>query len=251
MVISISASGNSYNYFLIMILLILVSKKFFFRLILLCCLLFSCASSKKFDSASVRLRPFSPVAKETVPVLQVLDYKNKDEGDQMAPWLRSYLQNGTTQVEEMPVYRDSYLFIAGIYSSNLMVIQQWFKNFSTERDIPRMVAQRIRVRMDRDMVIEPNDWYGPAYESIINAAYRTSFWGGQRLDDFWVRGTQTIQNQDEEIKNTHYWGFILAAIPKDTLEIQINSLLQKTKGTGSKEQNACFEEIKGHFFDRF
>jgi len=236
-----------------MVLLISVSGKFFFGFILVCCLLFSCAGAgkKKFDPASSRLAPFSPVVKETVPVLHILDYKNKDEGAALAPWLRSYLQNGAAEAEKLPSYRDSYLFIAGIYSNSLAVIQQWAKNFSAERDFSRMVARRIRIRLERDLEIDPNDWYGPAYESLISAAYRTSFWGGQHIDDSWVRGTQIIQNQDEEIQNTKYWGFILASIPRDTLEIQISALLQKTQGTGTKEQNGCFEEVKGHFFDRF
>jgi hypothetical protein len=234
-----------------MILLILMSKKTFFGLIVVSCLLFSCGSSKKFTSEPVRTTPFSPVVKETIPVLRILDYKNKDEGAQQPPWLRSYFNNGSAGVEALPVYKDSYVFIAGIFSTNLTVIHHWAKNFSVERDFSRMVAQRIRVRLDRDLEIEPNEWYGPAYESVISAAYRTSFWGGQRVDDAWVRGTQTIQNQDEEIQNTQYWGFILASIPKDTLEIQISGLLQKIRGTGSKDQNACFEEIKGHFFDQF
>jgi len=234
-----------------MVLLIPVSGKFFFGLLMVCCLFFSCAGSKKFAPTPSRMTPFSSVDKETVPVLRILDYKNRDEGAALAPWLRSYLKNGAAEVEKLPSYHDSYLFIARIFSGNLTVIQQWSKNFSPERDFSRMVAQRIRDRLDRNLEIEPNDWYGPAYESLVSAVYRTSFWGGQRIDDSWVRGIQTIQNQDEEIKNTQYWGFILAAIPKDTLEIQISALLQKIRGTGTKEQNACFEEIKGHFFDRF
>jgi hypothetical protein len=228
-----------------------VSKKIICVLIVVCCLFFSCAGSKKFDPSPSRHTPFSPVIKETIPDLRILDYKNKGEGAQLVTWLRSYFKNGTAEVETLPSYRDSYLFIAGIYSGNLTVVQQWAKNFSAERDISRMVAQRIRIRLDRDMVIEPNEWYGPAYDSLISAAYRTSFWGGQRIDDSWVRGVETIQNQDEEIQNERYWGFILAAIPKDTLEIQISALLQRIRGTGSKEQNARFEEIKGHFFDQF
>jgi len=197
------------------------------------------------------MTPFSPVIKETVPVLQILDYKNKEQGAAQAPWLRSYLQNGTAEAEKLPSYQDFYLFIAGIYSANLMVVQQWVKNFSPERDFSRLVARRIRIRLDRDLIIDPNDWYGPGYASLISTAYRTSFWGGQRIDDSWVKGTQTIQNQDEEIQNTQYWGFILAAIPRDTLEIQISALLQKTQGTGTRDQNKRFEDLKGHFFDQF
>jgi len=224
-------------------------------------LFFSCSGSKQLRTAPPRETPFSSVSSETIPALRILDYKNRDEGAPLASWLRSYLQNGIAGVESLASYGGSYLFVARIYSANRLVINQWIGNFSPERDFSRLVAERIRIRLERGLSIDPNDLYGRAYESLVKEAYRTSFWGGQRIDDSWVRGLQIRQDQDEtleiegagEADPPRFWGFVLVSIPKDTLEIQISTLLQAARGGSgtSREQNAAFEQVKEHFFEQF
>jgi len=224
-------------------------------------LVVSCAGSKQLRAAPPRGTPFSPTPSENIPALQILDYKNRDEGAPLALWFRSYLQGGISGVEALASYSDSYIFVARIYSANRLVINQWFGSFSPDRDFSRLVAERIRVRLERGLSIDPMDVYGRAYESLVKEAYRTSFWGGQRVDDFWVRGLQINRNEGEtleiegagEAETPRFWGFVLVSIPKDTLEIQISALLQAARSgsEASREQNAAFEQVKEGFFDRF
>jgi len=233
----------------------------FFLFFILSGIFFSCAGSKQLRAASPRETPFSPASSETIPALRILDYKNREEGAPQALWFRSYLQSGITGVESLASYSDSYIFVARIYSANRLVIDQWLGSFSPERDFSRLVAERIRVRLERGLSIDPIDLYGRGYESLVKEAYRTSFWGGQRVDDFWVRGFQINRDEAEtleiggagEADSPRFWGFILMNIPKDTLEIQISALLQAIKGGSgaSREQNAAFDQVKEHFFEQF
>jgi len=229
-----------------------------FLVFILCGIFLSCSGSKQVTAASPRGAPFSSVSSETIPALQILDYKNRDTGAQMALWFRSYLQDGIAGVEALAPYRNSYIFIPRIYSANQMVINQWLGSFSAERDFSRLVAERIRVSLERGLSIDPNEVYGPGYESLVKEAYRTSFWGGQRNDDFWVLGLQFNWNEEPLFENEsvdgsegpRYWGFVLVSIPKDTLEIQVSALLETARGD-SREQNAALDQVKEHFFEQF
>jgi len=235
--------------------------KWAFLLHILSGIFFSCAGSKELRAAPPRETPFSPVSSETIPALRILDYKNREEGAPLASWLRAYLQDGIAGVESLAPYSDSYIFVARIYSANRLVINQWLASFSPERDFSRLVAERIRIRLERGLSIDPIDVYGRAYEGFVKEAYRTSFWGGQRNDDFWVRGLQINRNGAETLENEgfgeaeapRFWGFIMVSIPKDTLEIQISTLLQAARGGSgaSREQNAAFDHVKEHFFEQF
>jgi len=229
--------------------------------LVLCGFFFSCAGSKRLRAPAPRETPFSPASSENIPALRILDYKNRDDGAPQALWFRSYLQDGIAGVEALTPYRNSYVFVARIYSTNRQVINQWFRSFSPERDFSRLVAERIRVRLERGLSIDPIDVYGPSYESLVKEAYRTTFWGGQRNDDFWVRGLQMNRDETETLENEvfgeaetpRFWGFILVSIPKDSLEIQISTLLHAARGGNgaSREQNVAFDQVKEHFFDRF
>ena len=235
--------------------------KWIFLFCVLSGIFFSCSGSKLLREAPPRQTPFSPAVSETIPVLRILDYKNRNEGAPLAPWFRSYLGNGIAGVESLEAYKNTYVFVARIHSARRLVVTQWFENFSPERDFSRLIAERIRTRLDRGLTIDPNEVYGPVYQSLVKAAYRTSFWGGQRDDDSWVRGLQTVRNEGGAFENgtfgeaeaPQYWGFVLVSIPKDTLEIQISALLQSTKGIGgaSREQIAAFDQVKERFFDQF
>jgi hypothetical protein len=199
--------------------------------------------------------PVSPIPssippQRQIPDLRIQDYKNRDAGAALAPWLRSYLNNGIAAIESLAAYRTSYLFVARVRSTNIRVVNQWIDNFSADHDFSRLAVDRIRARLERDLSVGPDDFYGPYYEKTIKAAYGRSFFGGRRLDDSWVLGTE-----QREGASPLYWGFILVGIPKDTLEIQVNELLKEVGNSGGKEathdQGSAFEDVAEQFFEQF
>jgi hypothetical protein len=189
---------------------------------------------------------------EDVPSLQISDYKNRENGASLAPWLRAYLSGGIAEAEALEPYRGSYLFVSMIRSSGRAVINQWVGNFSPDQDFSRLAAARIRSRLDKELeLLGPNEHYGPGYDLTVRAAYRRVFWGARKENDSWILGNSAGEDADMP----EYWGFILVSIPKDSLEIQIHELLagiRNPKGREiTKEQNDAFDNVKEHFFERF
>ena len=230
-------------------------------LFLLC--IFSCTNSGRVRDSNALNVEFDLPPKQDMPVFRILNYKNMDMGAGMTPWLRQYMENGVAGLELMDMYRGSYLFISYIKASKKSVIDHWMEKYEPERDFPRLVVQRMQNRLDQDSINKPPDMiYGPNYEKVIKTAYYNTFWGAKRLDGAWVFGLPVMEseeeNEDAEPEEPGFWGFILLGIPRETLEIQVTELLSrinnaKTKGgkAATKEQNAAFDYVKGHFFERF
>ncbi|MDR1143201.1 MAG: hypothetical protein LBK77_03155 [Spirochaetaceae bacterium] len=190
--------------------------------------------------------PPSMPTEEAVPSLRIRDYKNREAGASLAPWLRSYLSGGIPEAEALDPYRGSYLFISMIRSSEQAVIGQWVKNFSADQDFSRLAAARIRARLDKDLGSRgPNEYYGPSYDDAVRSAYRRVFWGARKENDSWILGSSAEEGAAE------YWGFILVSVPRDSLEIQIHELLAGVSVSKVKEQHEVFDNVKEYFFERF
>jgi hypothetical protein len=220
---------------------------------------FSCSNREQIRETPDSAIQYDLPPKQEIPVLRVLNYKNRDEGASMALWLRRYLENGIAGVENLDIYRGSYLFIASIRSARLPVIDQWTQNYVSDRDFSRLVAERIQKRLEQDLPGRPPDKvYGPNYFNTVKAAYQNTFWGARQLDQTWTLAIRIVEGEDAEPAPPQYWGFILVSIPRETLEIQINELLSKipvptVKGewTATKEQNAAFGYVRERFFEQF
>ncbi|MDR1307508.1 MAG: hypothetical protein LBK74_08040 [Treponema sp.] len=192
--------------------------------------------------------PPSMPPEEAVPSLRILDYKNRETGAALAPWLRAYLSGGVPGAEALDPYRGSYLFVSMIRSSEQAVIGQWVKNFSVDQDFSRLAAARIRARLDKELGSQgPNEYYGPSYDDAVRSAYRRVFWGARRENDSWILGSSAEENPGA----AEYWGFILVSIPRDSLEIQIHELLAGVSVSKLKEQHEAFDTMREYFFERF
>jgi hypothetical protein len=220
-------------------------------LLLSCSVLESVHNELKTVPAEHTIPPSMP-PEEAVPPERILDYKNRENGASLAPWLRSYLSGGIPGAEALEAYQGSYLFVSITRSSDRAVISQWVKNFSPDQDFSRLAAVRIRARLDRELSARgPNEYYGPGYDLAVRAAYRRVFWGARKENDSWVLGSSAGEGS---AGTAEYWGFILVSVPKDSLEIQIHELLGEIKisKTGaSREQQAVFDNVREYFFERF
>ena len=247
--------NNPYNYFFHVLSLIIMTLRSILLSILIVFYLLSCTNQDRIRENPVQETIFDLPPRQELPVLRILDYKNRDEGAVLAPWLRSYLENGIIESELLALYQGSYLFIASIRSLRQPVINQWTANYSLDRDFSRLVAARIQKRLENGLSERPPDMvYGPNYESSLKAAYRNSFWGAIKLDESWILAVPAVIEEDTVPEIPHYWGFILVSIPRETLEIQVVELLSRVSKEGSsaaKEQNAAFDYVKERFFDQF
>ncbi|MDR0447689.1 MAG: hypothetical protein LBH07_03385, partial [Treponema sp.] len=157
------------------------SALFFISVIFVFFVLFgisSCTGPERLkETYSTESEKVLPPKKE-LPVIQILDYKNRNEGAAPSLWLRSYLENGITGPESFTVYRGNYLFIAYTRSNIRPVINQWMGNYSIDRDFSRLVADRIRRRLEQDISGKSPDMvYGPNYERAIKTTLENTFWG--------------------------------------------------------------------------
>ncbi|MCL1815126.1 MAG: hypothetical protein FWG27_04840 [Treponema sp.] len=220
--------------------------------------LFSCSEPDRERDTPVPKIQFDPPPAREQRVFQILDHKKQDEEAVMAPWFQSYLENGISGPESMADYQGSYLFVASIRSTNLTVIDQWLRIFSSERDFSRLAAERIQHRLNRVSGNPPDVVYGSNYTRAVKAAHENVFWGTLRVDDTWVFGSPVVTDEDAELQKPLYWGFILVSIPRETLEIQVLELLAKITtspaGRGrmaTREQNAAFNQVRERFFEDF
>ena|GEM_PF-2178727 len=251
--------NNPYNYLSLMIMFVAMASRSILIGIFIFFVFFSCSNREGIRNSDILDIQFDLPPRQEIPVLQILDYKNRNDGAVLISWLRRYLDNGIAGTESMAVYQGSYLFIASIRSAKLPVIYQWLDNYYPDRDFARLAAQRVQKRFEQDLTDKPPDMiYGPNYEKVIKAAYGYSFWGAKRLDDSWVLAIPAVQNEDTEPEQARYWGFILVSIPRETLEIQVNELLSKVSNSktrggrpATKEQNVAFDHVKERFFDQF
>ncbi|MDR2551908.1 MAG: hypothetical protein LBD31_01905 [Treponema sp.] len=195
------------------------------------------------DAPPAEKLPPPAAPRKLPPALRIRDYKNRDSGAALALWLRTYLNGGIGEAESLGAYRDSYLFIAGMYNSSRTAVDQWLRSFSAARDFSRLAAERIRFRLDRDADLRPGDFYGPNYELAVKAAYRASFRGARMEDSSWVLSGDG--------KEDLYWGFVLLSIPREVLEPQVSGLLDGISTGRNREQTAAFNNVKERFFEQF
>ncbi|MDR0598485.1 MAG: hypothetical protein LBG84_00170 [Treponema sp.] len=230
--------------------------------------LFSCSSQLPYGAsqtaapAAARGDPEPPPEiaeplppQKTIPRPRIRNYKNREYGAALAPWIRTYLDRGIEGLEALGAYQGSYLFVAQVHNANRAVINQWIRNFHAEQDFSRLAAERIRARLERDALerdkgVKPDAFYGPLYEQTIKAAYRTVFWGARKEDDTWIFGG--------EGESAEYWGFILLSVSREELELQVNRVLNGVKNAvpdkdrqAGREQAAAFNTVTGRFFERF
>ena len=218
----------------------------------------SCTAPGTVDNGMPENIRFTLPPERETPVFQILEFQNQYLGTGITPWLYSYLQNGIVGPESMNVYQGNYLFIASMRSSRLPVINQWIENYSHEHNFSRLVAGRIQNRLHLEISgIPPEMVYGPNYARVVKAAYETRFWGSRRLAETWIFALTAGQNETmetEDINIPMYWGFILLAVPQETLEIQIVELISRASSAyreATREQNAAFGQVRENFFERF
>jgi hypothetical protein len=178
-------------------------------------------------------------------VAVILDYKGRDAGAALPPWVGAYLDSGIRGVEALGGYEDWYAFVAGQEGTNTGLLELWLRSFSIDQDFSRLAAARIRRRFIGHLTRSGDDEYGGNYEAAVKAAYSRPFLGGWKETDSWVLVEDSAGNRE-------YRYLILVFVSRPLLENQINEMLSGVRGEGaSRDQNTAFNRVKDAFFEGF
>jgi len=112
----------------------------------------------------------------------ILDYRNRDRGEFIPDWVYYYYEGNFSAIENLPGFRDKYVFISGNTGTNFNALLQWNEAFPTDLDFARLAAIRIEKRFLASAVTYPDDEYGSYFEALIRAASDAQWVGAQRED---------------------------------------------------------------------
>ncbi|MDR2534420.1 MAG: hypothetical protein LBD29_00130 [Treponema sp.] len=196
-------------------------------------------------------QPPPPEAEEAI-LYRIADYKTQALGQELPSWVIRYDSGDLRQIEYLPEYEGCYVFIGKRTGTNFKALQQWNSGFRVTHDFARLVALRIQERFTKEALTFPDQEYGAFFEAVIKAAYDAAFIGSIQEDDFWVK-KQYLNEDGVTIEQEIYEFLILVTIDKETLERQIDSILNTIAVPRdlTKEQTARVLQIKTVFFDGF
>ncbi|MDR1388844.1 MAG: hypothetical protein LBJ31_02585 [Treponema sp.] len=197
---------------------------------------FGCAHEKAPPPEAGGLTSVAPLPQKQN--ITPADYQGREAGQNLPPWLLQHLAGERIET--------SYpLFFCFVHETRgrLDVISQWMRNFKPDYDVSRLIAARIRLRLDQysigqDPGATPDQVYGRSYEDAVKTAYNTVFWGAERSGECWILDAEGV-----------YRGYILILIPRDTLAIQIKALLASIRTDSARDQE--FARAIERFFERF
>ena len=183
---------------------------------------------------------------------QIQDYKNRVVGQFIPDWVYYYYEGNIAALENLPEYRDYYVFVSVNTGTNFAALSQWNASFSPELDFARLAAVRIENRFLNAAARYPDDEYGSYFEAMIRAASDAQWEGASRKDDFWLY--RSFPKTDGTSSGTDGYDFlILVIIRKDMLEQQIKTVLSNVNPDTplSRDQRSAVSRVQDHFFDGF
>ena len=227
--------------------------KFFFLAFLAISVFVSCGSSPR----AFKMRGTPEIAETPRPYI-ITDFKNMDSGSNIPFWVRSYLDGGIREMEDLDIFQGYYVFVSRNEGTNFNALGHWNDGFETELDFPRMAAARVEARFVYS-VPYPDDEYGPFYEALVRTASDDPWTGAQRQDDFWLRRKYFIseiseEDEQETITELDTWEFlILVTIEKNLFASSLERVFQNTRPNPQplREQIAAANRVKDRFYDGF
>jgi hypothetical protein len=217
-------------------------KKFLLPALLIAVLLAAACGSP-----AVKLGP-EPEYVEEVEASEILDHRDKEEGREIPEWTNRYLSGGLRLVEELPQYRDKFIFISKASGSNLKALLQWSSGFTVEQDLARMVSARIEARFTGAAATNPDEEYGRYFEALVINSTNAAYSSAKTEESYWIKKRYLDAEGDPEREGYDY--YILVTTDREVLERQIRSILNRTTGdpAPTRDQNYAIERLKSYFF---
>ncbi len=224
-----------------------MKRMFIFLLAAAVILLVSCSS----DPAAALLGP-APEYREETDTYVVVDHKTKAIGEDVPEWVSRYIADGVAGVEAMPLYTDSYVFIAEDIGTNLNALRQWASGFTVAQDLARMVSTRVQLRFENAASGSPDDAYGRYFENVVRTVTNTSFSGARKETDFWIL-KRYFKADGKTIDREAYEYYLLVSIDKELLQRQINIILNRVTAdtVSARNEAAAVERVTESFYEGF
>jgi hypothetical protein len=232
-------------------------------IVLVCVLGFSgCASGSR------KVATRTPVQTTVKPFeqIQIQDYQTRAEGENIPEWVNRYLSEGVRGVEEIPEFRNKYVFVSLSEGSNFKALSQWEEAFSPTQDFARLVASRIEARLNAvtQVTFPPDDTLGRFFETLIKKASDAQYLGAVKETGFWFQQFFSVNGENPEgdslevpedgaeVKREVYDFLILTSIDKNRLESQIDEIFNAAKAIVSPKRDlSALNRIRENFFEGF
>jgi hypothetical protein len=163
-------------------------------------------------------------------------------------WLLTYLEQGISAVQALPVYKDKYCIIGEERGTNLEFVLAWSDSFSAQQRIGAMLRTNIASKFQAAVRGKETSSGGAnssaaagaasgeltqEIDNSINAVVNTSYSGAQREADWW-RLTRRYDPDQKGVYVDEYQAYVLYTIPKLTLNQQIASNLETSVSKDSQ-----------------
>ncbi|MDL2229933.1 hypothetical protein LJC14_06760 [Treponema sp. OttesenSCG-928-L16] len=167
-------------------------------------------------------------------------------------WLRIYLQEGISGVEDMPQYKTKYLFMAENAGTNEDALEQWEEAFSVDQDLPLMVSVRMQDRLDRASEGNPDALFGRYYENTLRKTADARIRDGRKEEDFWLK-KKFEAPREGEISREEYSFYILVSIDRAELQRQLTPVLSRDDIDPPlrKDEASAVDKMLVSFYDTF
>jgi hypothetical protein len=212
-------------------------------------LLFSCASMSL--EISLPASPQQADARNETPY-QIVEHKAGNLEKDIPEWAARYIAGGIPEVEALPRYANSYVFIGANSSSNFTALSQWSAGFMVDQDFPQLVSLRVLARFVGDGQRNPDHDYGRYFESAVRAAADTTYPGARREADFWL--LKRYEGRDDVADRSEVYDFyILIRIPKELFQSQLDKVLLKMPEdlVLTRDQTAAVNRLRENFYEGF
>jgi hypothetical protein len=194
-----------------------------------------------------------PVPERPPAVYRIIDHQNLAWEGEIPAWVREYLDGGIPALEALPPYQDKYLFMGENTGTNLRALSQWSEGFLVPQDLPRLIAVRVQARISRIGIDRVDREYGRFYERAVKESADAVFIGAEREAAFWVLKAYEEEDEETAAAGERYDYYILISIPRNSLEIQLNSIFFRaaTDNNPSREQAAAVSRLRDAFYEGF
>jgi hypothetical protein len=169
-----------------------------------------------------------------------LDNKGNAIGVSTPEWIKLYVSQGVTAVQNQSQFRDRYCIIGEESSTNKQFALAWADSFSAQQLIGAMLRTTIESKYTAAVSGTSQSTggansstaaggssadYKQEIDNVINAVVNVSYSGAQRDSDWWVL-TRRYDPDQKDVFSDEYTAYVLYTIPKSELNFQISKAME-------------------------
>ncbi|MDR1626367.1 MAG: hypothetical protein LBT33_07480 [Spirochaetia bacterium] len=182
----------------------------------------------------------SPTVASDVRLPDLLDHKNLAFGRDVPDWVM--LEQG--EIEELPKYKDFYVFKFEESGSSLDGVKLWAQQFTAAATIAQQVNNRVQVKVGGANVGDRNET-GGYIEMALKSLSDATFSGYKEAENYWLK--RRHYKQDGSVDREDFTYYSLYTIPRKTLDGLISKALNDTsvqEKPKTENEKAARERVK-------